>query len=96
MQDRTREEGRRSVDPFLDYYLCTKDGETQLVESFCWEADALAGYDSVQKLAYWQALQWNGALWEVERSPAQVPDLFPLAAFMGASEERIREFFEGE
>ena len=84
------------MDPFLDYYLCTKDGEVEFWTAFGEPVEALPDYDSVQKLTYWQALQWDAALREIERSPAEVPDLFPLAAFMNASEERIREFFEGE
>jgi hypothetical protein len=85
------------MDPFLDYYLCTKGTETELWTAFGEPGDALpVGYDSVRKIPYWQALQWDAALRELERSPAQVSDLFPLAAFMDASEERIREFFEGE
>jgi hypothetical protein len=83
------------MDPFLDYYLCTKDGETELWMAFGEPAEALPGYDSVRKIPYWQALQWEAAVCELERSPAQVPELFPLAAFMKASEERIREFFGG-
>jgi hypothetical protein len=58
--------------------------------------DALSDYDRVQKLTFWQAVQWEFALRELERSQGQAPDLFPLAAFMEASEERIREFFGGE
>ena len=82
------------MDPFCDYYLCTKDGETELVEVFWGDGDAPVGYDSVQKLAFWQALQLVLALEQLQRSPAQGFDLFPLAAFLEASEEAIHEFFE--
>lgn len=84
------------MDPLLDYYLCTKDGEVEFWIAYGEPVDQLPGYDSVQKLSYWQALQWDAALRELERSSDQVPDLFPLAAFMGASDERIAEFFGGE
>lgn len=84
------------MDPLLDYYLCSTDGETELVAAYGADSGALAGYDSVQKLTYWQAVQLTFALWELERSTAQGLDLFPLAAFMGASDERISEFFGSE
>jgi|APIni6443716594_1056825.scaffolds.fasta_scaffold3476949_1 hypothetical protein len=84
------------MDPLLDYYLCVKDGEPELWIAFGEPVDALPGYDSVQKLTYSQALQWDLALREIERPPAYVPDLFPLAAFMQASDELIAEFFGEE
>ena len=84
------------MDPFCDYYLCTEDDETVLVAAFWWDDEALEMYDSVQKLPYWQAVQLTLALMELDRSPAHVPDLFPLAAFLGASDERIGEFFGSE
>jgi hypothetical protein len=84
------------VDPFSDYYLCTKNGETELVEVFWSDGDAPVGYDSVQELAFWQALQLVLALEELLRSPAQGFDLFPLAAFLEASEEVIDDFFRDE
>jgi hypothetical protein len=84
------------VDPFCDYYLCTKKGQTELVGAFWSDDEALGGYESVQKLAFWQALQFVLALEALQRSPAQGLDLFPLAAFLEASEEVIAEFFKGE
>lgn len=79
------------MDPLLDYYLCTRDGEAELWTAFGEDVDTLPGYDSVRKIPFWQALQWDVALSELERSSAWVPELFPLSAFMGASEDRIRE-----
>ena len=84
------------MDPFCDYYLCTKDGETELVEVFWGDGDAPVGYDSVQRLAFWQALQLVLALEQLQRSPAQALDLFPLAAFLEASDEVIDDFFKDE
>jgi hypothetical protein len=84
------------MDPFLDYYLCTKNGEPELWIAFGEPADALPGYDSVQKLTYSQAVQWDLALRELERPPVRLPDLDPLAALMQASDEIIAEFFGGE
>lgn len=75
------------MDPFCDYYLCTKDGETELVGVFLPDEGAFVGYDSVQKLAYWQALQWVVALGELDRSPAEGFPLFSLSAFLEAVEE---------
>ena len=81
------------MDPLCEYYLCTKDDETTMVAAFWWDEDGLGEFDSVQKLPYWQAVQLTVALMELERSAVQGPDLYPLAAFMGASEERISELF---
>jgi hypothetical protein len=75
------------LDPFCDYYLCIKDGETELVGAFLPDEDAFLGYDSVQRLAYWQALQWVVALGELERSPVDGFDLVSLTAFLQAAEE---------
>ena len=84
------------MDPLCDYYLCTKDGETELVGAFLEDGSGLVGYDRVQELAYWQAVQWVVALEELQRSPAEAFDLFPLAAFMGASDEAIEKLFGDE
>ena len=84
------------MDPLLDYYLCTKDGETTMVASYGWEEDALDEYDSVQWLPYWRALQLAVALMELAREPVQLPDLFPLAAFMEAREELIEELLAAD
>ena len=75
------------MDPFCDYYLCAKDGDTELVGAFLPDEDALPGYDRVQRLAYWQALQWAVALGELERSPAESCCLLSLADFLEAVEE---------
>ena len=45
------------MDPLLDYYLCTQDDETIMVAAYWWDEAALEGFDSVQKLPYWQAMQ---------------------------------------
>ena len=79
------------MDPLLDYYLCTKDGETTMVACHGWEDDALDEYDSVQWLPYWRAVQLIVALMESDQAPVRLPDLFPLAALMEATEERIEE-----
>jgi hypothetical protein len=84
------------VDPLCDYYLCSQDDETVLVAAFWWDDEVLEGFDSVQKLPYWQAMQLTVALMELDRSPAGLTDLFPLTAFMGASDERLSELFGGE
>ena len=81
------------MDPLLDYYLCVRDGETELVAAYGSDSGTLACYDSVQELTYWQAVQLTYALWELERSTAQGLDLFPLAAFMGADERLINALF---
>lgn len=75
----------------MDYYLCTRDGETVMVAAYRWEEGVLEEYDDVQWLPYWQALQLTVALMELDRTPVQLPDLFPLTAFMEADEERIGE-----
>ena len=75
----------------MDYYLCTRDGETVMVAAYRWEEGVLEEYDDVQWLPYWQALQLTVALMELERVPVRLPDLFPLAAFMEANEDRIGE-----
>jgi hypothetical protein len=75
------------LDPLFDYYLCTKDGETELMATFLDGGEVPVGYDNVQKLAYWQALQWVVALDELERSPADGRDLFSLTEFMRLVEE---------
>lgn len=82
------------MDPFCDYYLCNKNGEAELIGVFWADEDGPVGYDSVQKLAFWQALQLALALEELQRSSAQGFELFPLAAFLEASEEVIDDFFK--
>ncbi len=84
------------MDPLCDYYLCSQDEETVLVAALWWDDEALEGFDSVQKLPYWQAIQLTVALMELDQSEVRAPDLFPLAAFMGASDERLGELFGGE
>ncbi len=79
------------MDPLLDYYLCTKDGETMMVAAYGWDEGALEEYEDVQQLAYWQALQLTVGIMELDRSPTQVPELFSLAAFMNADDDRISE-----
>lgn len=75
------------MDPFCDYYLCSKDGETELVEVSWGDGDALVGYDRVQKLAFWQALQLVLALEELRRSQGREDDLLAMlsAVFLGAN-----------
>ncbi len=74
------------MDPLFDYYLCTKDGDVELWMAFGEDVDALPSYDSVCKLAFWQAVQWDAALRVVERSSAEGDDLRALlaAALAGA------------
>lgn len=84
------------MDPLFDYYLCTKDGDAELWTVFAEELDAPAGYESVQKIPFWQALLWARALAEVEGDMRPGPELFPLAPFMHADEERIRQLFEDD
>ncbi len=77
------------MDPLLDYYLCSQDEETMMVAAYWWDEEALEGFDSVQKLPYWQALQLTVALAQLDQSTAPMLDLFPLAAFMGAGDADI-------
>ena len=84
------------MDPLLDYCLCTRDGETTMVAAYRWEEGAPGEYEDVQWLPYWKAVQLTVALMELDRLPVRLPELFPMAAFIEASEERIEELLKGE
>ena len=57
------------------------------MEVFWGDGDAPVGYESVQKLAFWQALQLVLALEELQRSPGREDDLLAMlsAVFLGAN-----------
>ena len=66
------------MDPLLEYYLCTKDGDTEMVAAFPGDEGALADYDSVQQLLYWRAVQLTLAIVELERSTPEEDELRSL------------------
>jgi hypothetical protein len=92
----TCEQGRRPVDPLVEYYLCVKDGETMMMAAPWWENAAMDEFDTVQQLTFSQAMQLTVALMELDRPTVQVPDLYSLTAFMGADEELIEALFANE
>jgi len=68
------------VDLLVEYYLCTRDGETEMVAAYLGDEGVLDEYDSVQHLPYWQAVQLTLAILELERSTPEEDELRSLLA----------------
>lgn len=75
------------MDPLLDYYLVTKDDDTELWMAFGEDVEGLPGCERVRKIPFWQALQWKAALREVERALVEGDDLRSMlsAVFLGST-----------